>query len=355
MPIPEGIRLVADEHSLLMKENIPVGTPLEFYTFNPITLTVDQMKLETLGPEPVTLNGQTFDTRKGTLFLRMGDTVIPATVWVDPHGEVVKMQTVMNLTYLKEPADQATQVPTEPSALVDLAKATSIRPDGPIEKPRQCRRLRLRVTGLNDPQRLPQDERQKVEAQPDGTLHLLTTAQLFPASQAASRPLPPDKWPEFLQAGPFVEADHPDIIAQAQELVAGEKNAFTAAAKISRWVQERIQVQFNIGIFRSALDILHDPAGVCRDAAVLYTALARAAGIPTRVCAGVVYLRGVFMGHAWAESWVGQWVPFDPTRPEDFVDATHLKFAQGEYTAMFEVLRALGTTQIEVLEQESSG
>jgi transglutaminase-like putative cysteine protease len=246
------------------------------------------------------------------------------------------------------------QVPDERSALVDLALATSIRPNVPLDNPRQCRRLRLRVKGLNEPERLPQDEWHKVEVHPaDGSVELTTIAQEFPASQSASLPFPQEKWAEFLKAGPYVEADHPDIIKQAREIVGGEKNAYVAAGKISQWVHNRIQVQFNIGIFRSALDILHDPAGVCRDAAVLYTALARAAGIPTRVCAGVVYLRGVFMGHAWAESWVGEWVPFDPTRPENPVDATHLKFSQGEYTSMFEVLRAMGATEVEVLEQES--
>jgi transglutaminase-like putative cysteine protease len=354
VPIPPGVRLVADENSLLLKEDLQVGETVEFYVFNPITLTVDKLKLETLGREAVTIHGQTYQTCKGTLHLRMMDAIIPATVWVDETGEMVKMQTLLNLTYLKEPQEKAMDVPTERSALVDLALATSIRPDVPLENFRQCRRLRLRIQGLRDPERLPQDERQQVILHPaDGSLELLTTASEFPASESVSLPIPRERWAEFLKAGPYVEADHPDILKQAQEIVGSEKNAYRAALKISQWVHDRIQVQFNIGIFRSALDILHDPAGVCRDAAVLYTALARAAGIPTRVCAGLVYLRGVFMGHAWAESWVGRWVPFDPTRPGPFVDATHLKFAQGEYTAMFEVLRAMGTTQIQVLEQDA--
>lgn len=354
VPIPEGIRLVADENSLLLKEDLRVGETVEFYVFNPLTLTVDKMKLETLGREAVTLQGQTYQTWKGTLHLRMMDAVIPATVWVDETGEMVKMQTLLNLTYLKEPKEKAMDVPTERSAVVDLALATSIRPNAPIENHRQCRRLRLRIQGLSNPESLPQDERQKVTLHPeDGTVELWTTAQEFPASESVTLPIPREHWAEFLKAGLYVEADHPDILKRAQEIVGDEKNAYRAALKINQWVHQRIHVQFNIGIFRSALDILHDPAGVCRDAAVLYTALARAAGLPTRVCAGLVYLRGVFMGHAWAESWVGQWVPFDPTRPEAFVDATHLKFAQGEYTAMFEVLRAMGTTQIQVLEQES--
>src|SRR5947209_1869987 len=79
---------------------------------------------------------------------------------------------------------------------------------------------------------------------------------------------------------------------------------------------------------------------VCLDYATLYAALARAAGVPTRLCAGIVYAQGKFYYHAWAESYVGQWVAFDPTlydpeQPVAYVDATHIKFAQGDVTGMF--------------------
>ena len=95
---------------------------------------------------------------------------------------------------------------------------------------------------------------------------------------------------------------------------------------------------------------------MCRDYATLYTALARAAGVPTRLCAGIVYADGKFFYHAWAESFVGQWVAFDPTlydpKQASFVDATHIKFAQGDVTQMFEVVSIVGRLKIHIVETD---
>jgi hypothetical protein len=86
---------------------------------------------------------------------------------------------------------------------------------------------------------------------------------------------------------------------------------------------------------------------------VYYTALARAAGIPARICSGIVYFRDSFFYHAWAEIEPrpgAEWVAFDATLPTDFVDATHIKFAQGDPTAMFQAVRVVGQLKAEVLE-----
>ncbi len=79
--------------------------------------------------------------------------------------------------------------------------------------------------------------------------------------------------------------------------------------------------------------------------------------MPTRLCSGIVY--GDFQGkagfyyHAWAESWVGKWVAvdptlFDPSHPVNYVDATHIKFAQGDVTQMFEMVSIVGRLKITV-------
>jgi hypothetical protein len=104
------------------------------------------------------------------------------------------------------------------------------------------------------------------------------------------------------------------------------------------------------GVPRSAVDILNKPSGVCRDYAILYTALARAAGIPTRLVAGLVYMNGSFYYHAWAESFVGEWVPFDATLSTDFVDATHIKLTEGHATSMFVMAQIIGKLKAEVIE-----
>jgi hypothetical protein len=53
------------------------------------------------------------------------------------------------------------------------------------------------------------------------------------------------------------------------------------------------------------------------------------------------------------ESFVGQWVALDPTLYDpksgvDFVDATHIKFAEGDVTSMFAVVGVVGKLKVAV-------
>ncbi|HLF39007.1 MAG TPA: transglutaminase-like domain-containing protein, partial [Burkholderiales bacterium] len=94
----------------------------------------------------------------------------------------------------------------------------------------------------------------------------------------------------------------------------------------------------------------------CQGHAYLYTALARAAGVPTRVVNGLVYsgeLRG-FLYHSWTESLVGShWQVVDPTFGQTVADATHIKLIEGENLAdLMPLMDWVGKVKIRVLEVE---
>jgi transglutaminase-like putative cysteine protease len=100
----------------------------------------------------------------------------------------------------------------------------------------------------------------------------------------------------------------------------------------------------------TALEVLDSKRGDCNEHAVLFTALARAAGIPARVVAGVVYLDGAFYYHAWSEVWLGQWVAVDPTFQQMPADATHVKFVEGGPEQHMTLLKVIGQIKMEVVE-----
>jgi transglutaminase-like putative cysteine protease len=88
---------------------------------------------------------------------------------------------------------------------------------------------------------------------------------------------------------------------------------------------------------------------------MLYTALARAAGIPTRMAGGIVYMEGVgFLYHAWAESDVGGWISVDPTFDQVGVDATHIKLVEGPgWAAIIPLGRVVGRVKATVIDYQA--
>lgn len=80
--------------------------------------------------------------------------------------------------------------------------------------------------------------------------------------------------------------------------------------------------------FLYASEIMKRRKGVCVDYAILYTALLRAAGIPSRIVTGIpVYSilisreKEIDMGHAWAEIKLPEygWIPIDVTSEDRFM------------------------------------
>jgi transglutaminase-like putative cysteine protease len=88
---------------------------------------------------------------------------------------------------------------------------------------------------------------------------------------------------------------------------------------IRSWVNNRTRFLSGISNFStSAVDTLHQQAGVCRDFAHLMIALCRALNIPARFCSGVDYGSDPALGptdfHAYVEVFLGgRWYIFDPS------------------------------------------
>ena len=162
---------------------------------------------------------------------------------------------------------------------------------------------------------------------------------------------------KYLEPAAYLNTDLPELRQVALSVRGSETNAYKVALALRDWVHQNMTPDASIGVPRSAADVLKRKRGVCRDYATLYAALARIAGIPTRLCAGVVYdeLDGkpAFYYHAWAECFLGKWVAVDPTLYDrslgiDYTDATHIKFAQGEVTEMYDAVSVIGKLKIEL-------
>ena len=153
----------------------------------------------------------------------------------------------------------------------------------------------------------------------------------------------PDVQPE-----PFLEVDHREIVALAERLADGSRDPRAVAQRINQWVHDSLRKEVTIGI-PSALHVLHTRVGDCNEHAQLFVALARAAGIPSRVASGLAYVDGKFYYHAWPEVLLRGWVAVDPTFGQFPADAAHLRFVNGGLGRQAELLRLVGGLTIDVI------
>jgi hypothetical protein len=115
----------------------------------------------------------------------------------------------------------------------------------------------------------------------------------------------------YLAPNAYLQSEDPALVATAREVVAGESDLFRAALALERWVAE--SMSFDLGVVLApSVEVFQNRRGTCTEYAVLLATLARAAGIPSRVVMGFVYVGGIFGGHAWVEVLAGEdWLPID--------------------------------------------
>ena len=145
-----------------------------------------------------------------------------------------------------------------------------------------------------------------------------------------------DDFYEYLAPTVASPAD-PALTATAVDLRATSTSPREGVERAAAWV--RAQLAYERGatsVSTSALEAWRHGRGVCQDFVHLLLALTRAMGIPSRYVSGYFYpdLDGAIgetvtgESHAWAEVWLGDWCPVDPTNPVP-VGPRHVLVARG--------------------------
>jgi hypothetical protein len=321
------------------------GDELFVDTFDPMTLSVAKAKITCVGEAMTEDGGRQVPTK-------VIETVIgnvKSKAWVSHDNEVLRAETPFGFVMKKISQEQALQaIQTDKAASGDLLGIVAVRPTGKTPA-RGAARMRIRLSGLGEGVTPPEDDTQRVE-QP-GEYVVRVPEQ----PTAAGGPLLDDATKAAaLKSDAFVQAGHPKIVAQAQEIVGDADDPWERALRIYEWVYQHINKTAVMSL-PSALDVLETKEGDCNEHTVLFAALARAAGVPARIAIGVVWsdeLEG-FYYHAWPEVYVGRWTWMDPTLGQPVADATHIKLLAGSIEAWTQLVAYLGQLHIEVLEVET--
>jgi hypothetical protein len=232
----------------------------------------------------------------------------------------------------------------------DILSDNVVRVEKSIGDPKKLKFLRLIITGI-EMDDIIQTGNQIVSVDSAGKLIAEIKKQDYP-SDPLILPIESSRLRPFLEAGPYIQSGDEEIIKQARDIVGDEKDSYKAARKINAWVSENVEDRFTADM-SNALQTLHSRQGDCGEHAVLSVALMRAAGIPARPVAGLVYSsqENGFAYHAWTEVFVGGWVMMDPSWGEDLINPTHIALARGDILEQTSIIyRVLGRISIEVVE-----
>jgi len=154
---------------------------------------------------------------------------------------------------------------------------------------------------------------------------------------------------KFLRPGLNIESDDSAVMEKAREIAGKVKDPATVARRLMAWVFRNVEKRPVVTV-PSALEVLKTKVGDCNEHAVLLTALLRAAGIPARLCVGIVYSRGSFFYHAWTESYLGEWISMDATLNQMPADVTHIKLVQGGLDRQVEIIGLIGKLKLKVID-----
>lgn len=136
----------------------------------------------------------------------------------------------------------------------------------------------------------------------------------------------------YLKADNDVPSDSPFFIRLAQNITEGKSTDFEKISALAQWVHEYITYDLSFADKNmSVAQIMLERRGVCGDYSLLFTTLSRSLGYPSRFVNGYAYsdVQNEWIGHAWAEVYLGKWVSVDPTWLEvGRLDATHVALSK---------------------------
>ena len=350
--------------ALMLSEPPKVGAKATFSVFDPVEQTPKPVAVEIIAESLfVVSDSAKLDTASRRWVVAHDDTVRawkmktdatqPFTAWVDEQGRLVEADLPGGLSIERRAYEiavenwklAARQRGGRVTADRDILETTAIASNR-LMKVNSLGELRARLRGtdlrgfaIDGGRQHMRGDTLVVRRESDAQLRAWKRIDLAGPEGAMLIPA--------LRAEPGLERDS-SIRATARRIVGGERDPVARVRLLNRWVHDSLAKKTTIGI-PDAATVLRTRSGDCNEHAALFTALARAEGIPTRIAAGLAYVDGKFYYHAWPEVYLMDWVAVDPTFGQVPADAGHLRFTIGGLSRQAELLRLIGTLQIDVV------
>ena len=333
MPVKTPLYLTAGIFDAVSAVDIKIGETRTFNIFDPSSMSQRPIRVTFTGMDKLKIMEQEIDTRK----LETDFMGAKHTAWVTLTGEIVQETGPLGITLKK--SDAARAFANISSGSRDLTRLVAVDAGVALENTEKIKKIVYKLTGVPDLPNLAGD-RQTFAGN-------VLTVSLEGAPAENVSPAPDSG--HYLKATLFVQSEHPDILALAGSLGKKESSARGRVVKIKEWLYTEIEKRPVLSV-PNALETLKNRMGDCNEHAVLFAALARASGVPARIEAGLVYLKGRYYYHAWNAVFLDRWVTVDALMNQFPADVTHIRLTQGGPDSQLDLMGAIGNIQLEILD-----
>jgi hypothetical protein len=326
----------------MMRRGPSKGEKFSYYLFEPMFQQELEAASEVIGFEERLLDG--VPTKVYSVKTTLRPIGMESVSFLSETGELLEDHIGGGMITMRlEPEAVAKDVHYQNDTIVSNAAMLQ----APIARPRERETLRLRIHGPLGTEHLFNDAGQTFTPEGDGWLFEGRKAAAPPAPVRA--PVTGGDAAQWTRPTMYVQSDDPRIVAKAREIAGGETDALKIVEKLVHWISDNVRSTFSARLTNS-LEVLDSLEGDCTEHSVLFVGLARAAGVPAREVAGLIYAdspRPGFYFHQWAKVWVGRWMDVDPTFDQVFADATHIKLSEGDLIEQVRLLPVIGKISIE--------
>ncbi len=348
LPKPKESLRDALKQSEIVRKGANVGDELPYSVFEPMygRELAGVSKIEAVEDRVLEgVNTKVFKVRSS-----MPDLGVDSVASVAQDGTILEDHFGDVITLRLEPKEMAQDVSYRNDVIVSNAAAV----DKKIEDPRGCEALTLKLFGPLPADRLINEERQQMTPK-QGYVEFLGKRNVTEGFHPAKLPISEPSLQEWLKPTTFVQSADPRLIAKAKEIVNGETDTFAVSTKLCNWTYSNVRTTYSARL-SNALEVLEQPEGDCTEHSILFVGLARAAGLPAREVAGLIYVyedgKPAFYFHQWAKVWIGKWIDVDPTFNQPLADATHIKLAEGDLFEQAKLIPTIGQLRAEVLDEQ---
>ena len=339
--VKERLYMAAGIMNAVEASGIKAGDEYTFQVFDPATMSSEPVRVRVIGNEEVLNMG----TRKKVKKVAMMFKGLTQLAWVGKNGEVIKEKGILGISLEKTTRDHALfGIPVESSQ--DLTIVASVPSSVFINNVGKLTRLEVEISGIKYDHLYLDGGRQSLkdnllvinkESLPDFSTPYNINGLKRPQSK-------------FLEPTPFIESAHPKIQNLVKRIVAADEKPLKKTIKLVDWINKNIEKRPVLSL-PDALATIENGAGDCNEHAVLLAALARAAGIPAKIEAGLVYLNGRFYYHAWNLLYLGEWITVDSLFGQIPADVTHIRFSSGELKQQLDLINIIGKIKLKVINQ----